>query len=131
MIASEPPLAGSPSFTLAVSNALGGAQAVLVVDRSDPGAGPSVPSTGAFARVGVQLSGGGAGQGADSASLTRAEFDPAFVLMEYFGYLRRDPDEAGYQFWLSKLEQFNGNYIQAEMVKAFINSDEYRRRFGQ
>jgi hypothetical protein len=68
---------------------------------------------------------------AESASLRSAEFNPAFVLMEYFGYLRRDPDEAGYNFWLAKLEQFGGNYIQAEMVKAFILSIEYRRRFGQ
>jgi cytochrome c peroxidase len=361
----EPPLAGNPTFTVAVSNALGGAQAVLVVDRSDPGAGPSVPSTGSFARVGAQLSGVGAGAGvgsvslqipdgaafvgstfygrwyvtdpgaaggvavspafkftvfdeavqtsnpidttqffvtqqyrdflsrepdaeglafwvgnidgcgadaacveakrvntsaafflsiefqqtgfyairvqraafgrksadtsrvtfaslmadsatlgsgvivgqgdwqakldankqayaervvassdfaarfpvtqsaadyvtalyassgvqptqsetdeavaafgagdaagraavlrkvAESDSLTRAEFDPAFVLMQYFGYLRRDPDASGYGFWLSKLEQFGGNYIQAEMVKGFVSSDEYRNRFGQ
>jgi Domain of unknown function (DUF4214) len=49
--------------------------------------------------------------------------------MEYFGYLRRDPDEAGYQFWLTKLNQFDGNFIQAEMVKAFLVSSEYRERF--
>jgi choice-of-anchor B domain-containing protein len=55
----------------------------------------------------------------------------AFVLMEYFGYLRRDPDEEGYNFWLSKLNQFNGNFVEAEMVKAFITSIEYRQRFGQ
>ena len=67
---------------------------------------------------------------AESGSLTQAEFNPSFVLMEYFGYLRRDPDEAGYQFWLSKLNQFNGDYIRAEMVKAFIASDEYRARFA-
>jgi glucose/arabinose dehydrogenase len=60
-----------------------------------------------------------------------AEFRRAFVLMEYFGYLRRDPDAAGYNFWLNKLNAFNGDYIRAEMVKAFINSDEYRHRFGQ
>jgi hypothetical protein len=59
----------------------------------------------------------------------RKVFNEAFVTMEYFGYLRRDPDETGLQFWLNKLNQFNGNYIEAEMVKAFINSDEYRRRF--
>jgi hypothetical protein len=59
----------------------------------------------------------------------RKVFNEAFVTMEYFGYLRRDPDEAGFQFWLSKLNQFNGNYIAAEMVKAFINSAEYRARF--
>jgi hypothetical protein len=52
-----------------------------------------------------------------------------FVTLQYFGYLRRDPDAAGFQFWLDKLNQFGGNFVQAEMVKAFISSDEYRRRF--
>ncbi len=69
---------------------------------------------------------------------TKAEFNRAFVLMQYFGYLRRNPDDApeanrnfdGYNFWLNKLDQFNGNFVRADMVKAFINSDEYRRRFG-
>jgi hypothetical protein len=37
----------------------------------------------------------------------------------------------GYNFWLSKLEQFGGNFVNAEMVKAFISSSEYRKRFGQ
>ncbi|MET0623452.1 MAG: TIGR03118 family protein [Pyrinomonadaceae bacterium] len=67
---------------------------------------------------------------AENESFRVAEFNRAFVLMEYFGYLRRDPDEDGYNFWLSKLNAFNGNYIAAEMVKAFISSDEYRGRFG-
>jgi hypothetical protein len=73
---------------------------------------------------------------AEHAEVARREFNAAFVLMQYFGYLRRDPDAApdadfaGYNFWLSKLNQFNGNYIEAEMVKAFISSDEYRKRFG-
>lgn len=50
-------------------------------------------------------------------------FNRAFVLMEYFGYLRRDPntgqhrDFAGYNFWLEKLDRFNGNFQEAEMVK--------------
>jgi hypothetical protein len=51
--------------------------------------------------------------------------------MEYFGYLRRDPDAEGYNHWLTKLNQFNGNFVEAEMVKAFIQSAEYRARFGQ
>jgi hypothetical protein len=65
-----------------------------------------------------------------------AEFNRAFVLMEYFGYLRRHPTEApdvdftGYDFWLAKLNQFHGNFIQAQMVLAFLNSTEYRTRFG-
>lgn len=66
---------------------------------------------------------------AESNSVTQAELNPAFVLMQYFGYLRRDPDTAGYNFWLAKLEQFNGNFVNAEMVKAFLVSGEYRGRF--
>jgi hypothetical protein len=74
---------------------------------------------------------------ADNQTLRDREFRRAFVLMEYFGYLRRSPDDApdanfgGYDFWLSKLNQFNGNFIQSEMVKAFILSGEFRQRFGQ
>ena len=67
---------------------------------------------------------------ADSSSLRTAEFSSSFVLLEYFGYLRRNPDPAGYNFWLNKLNAFNGNFVNAEMVKAFISSSEYRRRFG-
>ncbi|HKG14253.1 MAG TPA: beta-propeller fold lactonase family protein, partial [Pyrinomonadaceae bacterium] len=68
---------------------------------------------------------------AENEELTRKEFNAAFVLMQYFGYLRRDPDEPGFNFWLSKLEQFGGDFQKAEMVKAFISSEEYRQRFGQ
>jgi subtilisin family serine protease len=57
-------------------------------------------------------------------------FNAAFVQMEYFGYLLRDPDDGGFAFWLGKLNQF-GDWVNAEMVKAFINSPEYRSRFGQ
>jgi hypothetical protein len=73
---------------------------------------------------------------ADTDAFKRAEFNRAFVLMQYFGYLRRNPNDSpdadfsGYDFWLSKLNQFGGNYVQAEMVKAFISSSEYRTRFG-
>jgi hypothetical protein len=65
------------------------------------------------------------------------QFDRAFVLMQYIGYLRRSPDAIpdtnldGYNFWLNKLNSFHGNFVQAEMVKAFIISAEYRNRFGQ
>ncbi len=74
---------------------------------------------------------------ADDQNFSRKESNPAFVLTQYFGYLRRNPDNApdvdfsGFNFWLSKLNQFNGNYIAAEMVKAFVSSTEYRQRFGQ
>ncbi|MGB8508202.1 MAG: SBBP repeat-containing protein [Pyrinomonadaceae bacterium] len=67
----------------------------------------------------------------DSASVRAAERDTAFVLLQYLGYLRRDPDQKGYDFWLTKLVANNGNFIAAEMVKAFITSDEYRQRFAR
>ena len=69
------------------------------------------------------------GQIAGDQRFVDAKFNQAFVMMEYFGYLRRDADADGYQFWLTKLNQFNGNYEQADMVKAFIVSGEYRDRF--
>jgi hypothetical protein len=73
---------------------------------------------------------------AEDAGLVQQEFNRAFVLMQYFGYMRRNPYDApdadftGYNFWLQKLNDFNGDYIAAEMVKAFSTSIEYRQRFG-
>jgi len=56
-------------------------------------------------------------------------FNSAFVFAEYLAYLRRNPDQAGYDHWLGKLN-FYGNFVDAEMVRGFIVSDEYRGRFG-
>ncbi len=73
---------------------------------------------------------------AENSILNTQEFNRAFVLMQFFGYLRRNPndpqdiDYTGYEFWLNKLNQFNGNFVAAEMVRAFITSAEYRQRFG-
>jgi hypothetical protein len=72
----------------------------------------------------------------EDADLRQRELNKAFVLLQYFGYLRRNPDDApdsdfsGWQFWLDKLNQFSGNFVNAQMVKAFLDSDEYRQRFG-
>jgi hypothetical protein len=68
---------------------------------------------------------------AEDQRFIRAKFNETFVMMEYFGYLRRDPDPSGFEYWLAKLNQFDGNFEKAEMVKAFINSGEYRQRFSQ
>jgi hypothetical protein len=80
---------------------------------------------------------------AENSTLAQQEFNRAFVLMQYFGYLRRNPndpqdtDYTGYDFWLTKLNQFTqpGDDVlvrvqKAEMVKAFIVAGEYRQRFG-
>jgi len=64
------------------------------------------------------------------------EMTRAFVQFEYFGYLRRNPNDlpdndfGGYNFWLTKLNQANGDFLKAEMVKAFLSAGEYRQRFG-
>jgi hypothetical protein len=80
---------------------------------------------------------------AEHQNLVNAEFNKAFVLMQFFGYLRRNPNDApdtdhtGYDFWLTKLNSFTqaGDDVlvrvqKADMVKAFIVSAEYRKRFG-
>jgi subtilisin family serine protease len=73
---------------------------------------------------------------AEDEDLKTLEKNRAFVLMQYCGYLRRNPndtpdtDHSGWKFWLDKLNSFNGNFVNAEMVRAFLLSGEYRNRFG-
>jgi hypothetical protein len=57
------------------------------------------------------------------------EYNPAFVTMQYYGYLRRNPDSGGYQFWLDVLNSRVPNNYRA-MVCAFITSAEYQQRFS-
>ena len=87
---------------------------------------------------------------ADSGSVFNRQYNAAFVLAEYIGYLRRNPNDApepalnyaGFDFWLMKMNQFSlpgedmrndtqafDRARRAEMVKAFIVSSEYRERF--
>jgi len=72
-----------------------------------------------------------------NAEFQARELNRSFVHMEYIGYLRRNPNEApdgnfvGYDFWLRKLIQSHGDFLQAEMIKSFLTSDEYRKRFGR
>jgi len=73
---------------------------------------------------------------AESEALSQRELSPAFVLMQYFGYLQRNPNDApdtnldGYNFWLAKLNEFGGDFRRAQMVKSFLVAGEYRNRFG-
>jgi hypothetical protein len=89
---------------------------------------------------------------ADSGSVYNRQFNAAFVLAQYIGYLRRNPNDApeaglnyaGFDFWLAKMDGFSlpgedvrnegtavGRANRAEMVRAFVISTEYRARFGQ
>jgi hypothetical protein len=65
----------------------------------------------------------------EAEAFRQAEYNAAFVLAEYFAYLRRNPDANGYAFWLNVLDTGDpGNY--RGMVCAFVNSTEYQRRFS-
>jgi cytochrome c peroxidase len=82
-LAVEPPLVGNPSFTVGVSNALGGANAVLVIDANDPGTA-AIPASGSFARRQITLAGSGAGNGNGSISLAIPD-TAALVGQTFFG----------------------------------------------
>lgn len=69
VIAIEPPFAGNPNFTVGLSQALGGAQAVLVIDSTDPGMGPAIPGNASLARETVIVAGDGPGDGYASVSI--------------------------------------------------------------
>jgi hypothetical protein len=109
---------------------------------ANAGVAPTAQEQQAAVNAFNNAGGGNAGRAAalrnvvDSNSFSTKLSNEAFVLMQYFGYLRRNPDDApdtdfsGYNFWLSKLNQFNGNYINAQMVQAFLSAIEYRQRFG-
>ena len=61
-------------------------------------------------------------------SVTDKFFIRAFVAMQYFGYLRRDPDTIGYDNWVTTLTADPSNF--RHMIFGFIYSTEYRQRFG-
>jgi hypothetical protein len=61
-------------------------------------------------------------------SVTDKFFIRAFVAMQYFGYLRRDPDTIGFNNWITTLTADPNNF--RHMIFGFIFSDEYRHRFG-
>lgn len=115
-------------------------------DPNNPGSGGAL-TTGERDAIVFQLSFAPTAAGAraqalrsvaENALFNTRQSNKAFVLMQYFGYLRRNPNDppelnldfGGYNFWLGKLNQFNGNFVNAEMVKAFIVSGEYQGRFG-
>ena len=64
----------------------------------------------------------------ESQAVFDKDFNRAFVAMQYFGYLRRDPDTIGFQNWLDTLNADPNNF--RHMIFGFLFSTEYRQRFG-
>jgi hypothetical protein len=135
-----------PEFVAAYPPALTPAQYVDALsahtaDPAQPGAGGAL-TQGERDQLVAQLTAGTKTRAdvlravAENALFRQRQVNRAFVYMQYVGYLRRNPnatpdtDYTGYNFWLGKLTEFQGNYISAEMVKAFLTSIEYRQRFG-
>ena len=65
----------------------------------------------------------------ESQAVGNRFFNRAFVAMQYFGYLRRDPDTVGFQNWVDTLNADPSNF--RHMIFGFLFSTEYRQRFGQ
>jgi hypothetical protein len=66
---------------------------------------------------------------ADSDEVSQQEYNRAFVAMQYYGYLRRTPEDGGYQAWLAYLDAHPRDF--RTMVRGFMDSIEFRSRFGQ
>ena len=65
---------------------------------------------------------------AESGEVYAKYYNQAFVVMEYFGYLRRDPDS----LYLNWIDVLNANPADSRrMVEGFVDATEYRNRFKQ
>ncbi len=64
----------------------------------------------------------------ESQAFVNKEQNRVFVATQYYGYLRRDPDPTGFAAWLAYLNTHPGDF--RTMVNGFLNSVEYRLRFG-
>ena len=110
-----------------------GLQSITTPDPQNPEGGQKVMLT--RAELMSRLGGGALTRAAvlravvESDEVSAAEFTRAFVAMQYYGYLRRAPEEGGYNAWLNYLNAHPGDF--RTMVHGFVNSIEYRRRFGQ
>ena len=59
-------------------------------------------------------------------------FFRAFVAMQYFGYLNRDPEDAGYNDWVDVLTNGRGDIQPGDyrhLIFGFVWSVEYREKF--
>ena len=128
---------GRPEFTQKYSDALTGeafVEALIRTVRQASGADLSGRRTALLASYdkGRSMDEGRAlalREAIEDASFKQAEYNRAFVLTQYFGYLKREPEQAGFDFWLNVLDNKEpGNY--RGMVCSFITSEEYQRRFS-
>ena len=67
---------------------------------------------------------------AESFEVNAKFYKQAFVTMQYFGFLRRNPDLPGYVFQNNRFKlTADQAFLENTMVRGFIESPEYRNRF--
>lgn len=121
-----------PEFLLAYPNTMTNAQFVNALFDT---AGLPEPAYAAQRQTEIAAMNGGRSRAEVLLSLIEItdfktrEYNPAWVLMEYFGYLRRDAEKGGYDFWLNVLNNLEPNNYRG-MVCSFITSQEYQQRFS-
>ena len=120
----EPPLAGNPAFTVGVAKTLGSANAVLVIDTNDPGAGGTIPASGSLARVSVGLTGNGVGNGYGSATIS-IPGDAAIIGKTFYGRWYVTDAAAANGFSISPAFKFTvfGEASSSSTGRAFADFD--------
>lgn len=65
-------------------------------------------------------------------SVIDAQYNQSLIMVHYFAYLRRDPDESGYTTWLNfiKSKPLRDADTARSVTCGFVNSSEYQNRFG-
>ncbi len=111
VVALEPALIGNPSFTVGIWNALGAADAWLVIDDQDPGL--VLPGSGDLWFEMISLQGAGPGAGFGSVSVTIAN-DPFLEGREWFGRWYVDDSGGGFPVAVSKVFRFRTFGVQQQ-----------------
>ncbi len=122
----------------AVANAFSGTSNEAFVDRVLSNLGISLvnadPATGETRNTLVNALNAGTKTRAqvlriivESTEAIAAQFNRAFVAIQYYGYLRRTPEPQGYQ---NNLNALNATNNSRQLINGFLNSIEYRLRFG-
>jgi hypothetical protein len=119
-------------YPASLSTAAQFVDAVLATTLATTGADLSASRSALITAFGDATDGGRARvirEVADNPTLSTREYNKGFVAIQYWGYLQRNFDQAGFDFWVNVLDTFPGD-AQRAMVCAFITSEEYQLRFG-
>ena len=129
-IAKYPASLSGPDFVDAVLATIRNDLGVEMISQRD--ALIALFNSGGRGEVLYRLADDNASNPIDNHALLDAEYNRTFVLSEYFGFLRRNPDIPGFLFWLNQVNSgpLRDTAKQHAMNCAFITSQEYQQRFA-